>query len=231
MCDLDLRLHILRHLPFFSEVPDPSIRRIDMEFAERGYAAGEMIYSENSLARRLYVVADGHVKLMHHTIGGKDVLLDILNQGEFFGSSTHSDKATYSETAYAHTPVCTLSIKQDNFRKILDHHPQVAIKLVEIMTQRLQEAHEMVRLLSASSVEQRIAHVLLKLGGKLGEKEDVGLLIQLPLGRGDLAELTGTTIETTSRVISQLVKTGVIQAGRRWVAIRDWSALAALTED
>lgn len=231
MCDLELRLYILGRLPFFSGLPDSTIRDINALFTERGYAVGEIIYFEKSPASRLYVVADGYVKLMHHTLSGKDVMLDVLNQGEFFGSLTHTEDDTNSETAHAHTPVCTLSIEGGDFRQILSHHPPVAIKVMEIMAQRLREAHEMVRLLSVSSVEQRLAHVLLKLGDKLGETDDVGLLIQLPMGRGDLAELTGTTTETASRVMSQFQKEGLIRTGRRWVAITDEPGLAALTEN
>lgn len=231
MCDLELRLYILGRLPFFSGLPDSTISDINALFTERGYAVGEIIYFEKNPASRLYVVADGHVKLMRHTLSGKDVMLDVLNQGDFFGSLTHAEDDTYSETAHAHTPVCTLSIEGNDFRQILSRHPPVAIKVMEIMAQRLREAHEMVRLLSVSSVEQRLAHVLLKLGDKLGEKDDVGLLIQLPMGRGDLAELTGTTTETASRVMSQFQKEGLIQTGRRWVAITDKPGLAALTEN
>lgn len=230
MCNLDLRLYILGRLPFYSGLPDSTIRDIDAFFTERGYAEGEIIYFEENPASRLYVVADGNVKLMRHAISGKDVMLDILKQGEFFGSLTHVEDDTYSETAHAHTPVCTLSIEGDDFRQILRRHPPVAMKVLDIMAQRLREAHEMVHLLSVSSVEQRLAHVLLKLGAKLGEPNEVGLLIPLPLGRGDLAELTGTTTETASRVMSQFQKEGLIQTGRRWVAITDRPGLAALTE-
>jgi CRP-like cAMP-binding protein len=88
----------------------------------------------------------------------------------------------------------------------------------------------MVRLLSVSSVEGRLAHVLLSLGDKLGEQDKVGLLIQLPLGRADLAELIGTTTETVSRMMSQFQKDGLIQTGRRWVAIVDKTSLAELRD-
>ena len=103
------------------------------------------------------------------------------------------------KSAQAHTPVCTLSIAGSDFRQVLVDRPPVALKVMDIIAERLVAAHEMMRLLSVASVEQRLAHVLLKLGEKLGEPDDVGLLIQMPLGRGELAELTGTTPETASR--------------------------------
>jgi CRP-like cAMP-binding protein len=223
-------LYILGRLPFFRGLPASTTHDINALFIERGYVAGEIIYFEKSPASRLYVVADGNVKLMRHTLSGKDVMLDILKPGEFFGSLTHAEDDTYSETAHSHTPVCTLSIEGSDFRQILSLHPPVAMKVMDIMARRLREAQDMMRLLSVSSVEQRLAHVLLKLGDKLGVPDQVGMLIQMPLGRGDLADLTGTTTETASRVMSQLQKDGLIQTGRRWVAITNKSRLSAVSE-
>lgn len=231
MCDLDLRLYIIGRLPFFKELPPATIQNINESFTERGYQAGEMIYLEGSTASRLNVVADGNVKLMRHTMSGKDVLLDVLVQGEFFGSLTFGEGDYYPESAVAQTPVCALSIEGENFRQVLRQHPSVSLKVMEVMDRRLREAHEMVRLLSTSSVEGRLAHVLLKLGDKLGEADEVGLLIQMPLGRGELAELTGTTTETASRVMSQFQKMKLIQTGRQWVAILDRTRLASLVEN
>lgn len=231
MCDLGLRLYILGRLPFFQGLPASGIHEINELFTERGFLAGEIIYFESNPANRLYVVADGNVKLMHHTMSGKDIMFDILEQGEFFGSLAYEGNPAYNETAHAHTPVCTLSIEGQDFRQVLNEYPQVALKVVDIMTKRLRSAHEMVGLLSVAPVEQRLAHVLLKLGGKLGKQDEAGLLIQMPLGRNELAELTGTTAETASRVMSQLQKEGLIRTGRRWVAITDRPGLASLIEN
>lgn len=231
MCDLDLRLYVLGQLPFFKHLSPTTIKDINNSFVERGYSEGELIYLTGSPAERLFVIADGNVKLMHHTLSGKSVMLDILKQGEFFGSLSHHEDDRYFETAQAHTKVCTLSIEGGDFHHLLNIHPQVAVSVMDIMVQRLQEAQAKVRLLSASTVEQRLAFVLLKLGDKLGESNDLGWLIQLPVGRADLAELTGTTTETVSRVMSQFQKEKLIQTGRRWIAITDQPGLAKLTEN
>ena len=231
MCDLDLRLYILGRLPFYKGLPPTVIREINGMFIERGFQPGEVIYFEKSPAERLYVLADGNVKLMRHTVSGKEVMLDILGQGEFFGGLTQGANDFYSETAQAHTPVCTLSIGGGDFRQVLVDNPPVALKVMDIIAERLVAAREMMHLLSVASVEQRLAHVLLKLGEKLGEPNEVGQLIQMPLGRGDLAELTGTTAETASRVMSQFQKEGLIQTGRRWVAITDKNELASIPEN
>jgi len=228
-CSLDLRLEILGNLPFFNQLPEEEIPDINHAFVERGYEAGEMIYLSGSRGERFYVVADGYVKLTRHTLDGKEIMLDILKQGEFFGSLAPVKGGTYPETAQAQTPVCTLSIAREYFRDVLETHPKVALEMMDTMARRLQEAHERVRQLSAYTVEQRIAYALLKLAEKAGERSDLGRLIQLPLSRADLAALTGTTPETASRVMSSLQEEGAVRSGRKWVAVSNEDYLASLT--
>lgn len=230
MCSVDMRLEILSQVPFFSHLPLDDIARINGSFRERGYQAGETIFFSGDPARRLYVVASGKVKLMRHTLAGHDVLLDILSPGEYFGSLASLGDETYPNTAQAQTSACVLGIGAESFRRILTSHPVVAVKVLDVTSQRLKEAQEIVRRLSAHSVKQRIAYTLLKLGEKLGEQDDAGLLIQMPLSREDLAGMTGTTTATASRIMSQLRKDGAINSGREWVAIADADTLRVIAE-
>lgn len=231
MCSVDVRLAILSKVPFFSNLAEHEIGEINQSFVERGYLPGETIYFAGDTAERLYVVADGNVNLKQHALSGQDVMLDILKPGEFFGSLVMLGDEAYAETAMAQTPCCVLSIGADAFRGILGDYPRVAIEVIDIMARRLKSAHEMINQLSAHSVEKRIAHVLLKLAEKLGQQKEVGLLIQLPLSRTDLAEMVGTSTETASRVMSQFQKDGLVRSGRRWVAITDREGLSAIEED
>lgn len=230
MCSLDLRLEIIGKLPFFDGLPPGEIERINQSFREIGYQPGETIFFAGDPAVRLYVVASGKVKLMRHTFAGQDILVDILTPGDPFGSLSTLGDETYPNTAQAQTVVCALAINAEDFRRILTTYPTVALKVLDMTGARLNEAQEMVRRLSAHSVEQRVAYTLLKLAEKLGEPQDVGLLIQMPLSREDLAGMTGTTTATASRVISQLQRDGLINSGRQWVAITDAEALRGIAE-
>lgn len=157
-------------------------------------------------------------------------MLDMLTPGEFFGSLSTLGDDVYPDTAQAHTQTCVLSIHADDFRRILEKHPAVALKVVDIVSSRLRTAHERVRQISIVSVEGRIASLLLVLSKKFGKPSDLGLLIQSPLTREDLAAMTGTTAETASRVMSQFLKDGLIRTGRKWVSILDQDALARIAE-
>jgi CRP-like cAMP-binding protein len=80
-------------------------------------------------------------------------------------------------------------------------------------------------------VEQRLARALIRLAGQAGQQTPTGVLIDLPLSRVDLAEMTGTTIYTASRVLSRWEHQGLVETGREWVLVRQPSALAAVAED
>ena len=98
------------------------------------------------------------------------------------------------------------------------------------MAGRLRTAHERVRQSSALSTEGRIANLLLILSKRFGKPSNVGLLIQSPLTRDDLAAMTGMTTETASCVMSQFQKDDLIQTGRKWVSIIDQHALGLIAE-
>lgn len=229
-CSIDLRLKIFGRLPFFAGLSLPALNAVNQRFVEKGYLPGERIYTAGDPAERLFVVADGKVKLLQHAASGRSVLLDILTSGEFFGNLATLGVATYSDTAQAQTTTCALSIRSDDFRQVLDEHPGLALKTLAIMGERLSAANQRVLQLSSMPVEQRIAFTLLDLARKHGRKQADGLLIDVPLSRDDLAEMTGATPETTSRVMSQFHSRGVIESGRQWVAITDQQQLESLAQ-
>lgn len=229
MCSVPVRLNMLSQVPFFADLSSEDVAQVNKLFREEGFAVGETIYFVGDRADRMYVVAAGKVKLIRHTLSGQDVLLDILVPGEFFGSLSILGDDTYPDTAQAQTNGCVLEIAAQDFQSVLRRYPSVAIMALDIVSQRLRAAQEMIRQLSAHSVERRIASVLLKLAAKLGETREEGLLIQMPLSRQDLAEMTGTTTETASRVMSQFRKDGLIRTGRQWVIIVDHERVSAIT--
>jgi CRP-like cAMP-binding protein len=224
-CSIGLRLKILGRLPFFAGLSIKALERVNQRFIEIGLQMRDLVYAAGDPAERLYVVAEGKVKLLQHAAGGRNVLLDILTTGEFFGNLAILGVAAYPDTAQAQTPACVLSIRSDDFQQILDEHPKLALKALSIMAERLTAANQRVLQLSSMPVDQRIAVTLLALGKKLGRRQAQGLLIDTPFSREDLADMTGATPETVTRVMSQLQSAGIIESGRQWVAITNVQAL------
>jgi CRP-like cAMP-binding protein len=228
LCSANLRLKLIGGLPFFAGLSRRDLEEINGAFVELGYPRDQFIYCAGDEALRWYVVAKGVVRLFQTAPTGQNVLLSVLARGDFFGSLAVQEIAGYVDTAQAMTATCALSIRSSDFRRILDQHPKVAIEVLDVMTGRLQAAHARLLLLSSAPVEKRIAVTLLQLANKLGKKREMGLLIDAPLSRNSLAEMTGSTPETASRVMSQLQAEGILRSGRQWVAIIDLDRLEKL---
>ena len=229
MCSLDVRLRILGTIPFFKDLSASELEQVNRLFYEKGFEPGEFLYLTGDPGERLFVVAEGRVRLLRLAASGRQVMLDLLIPGDFFGA-LGPDAQPYPDSAQAQTNVCALTISLEDFRGVLRTYPSAALHLLDAVSSRLASAHDSIHLLGSASAEKRIAHILLKLGRKLGQPDEVGLLIQTPLGRDELAEMTGITPETASRVISQFQKEGWIDTGRQWVALKDERALQEILE-
>ncbi|PIV26720.1 MAG: Crp/Fnr family transcriptional regulator [Anaerolineae bacterium CG03_land_8_20_14_0_80_58_20] len=229
-CSLEYRSKIIGRLPFFKHLSPDTISKINDLFHDHDVSADERIYFEGDEAEYLYLVAMGKVKLVRNTASGREVLLDILRGGEYFGTLTVLGGRVHTETAIAQTDCCILQISSTDFETILSSYPDVTRKVLEVVSQRLAESQEIVKQLSAYTAEQRIASALLRLAGKLGEARGQGVLIQLPFSRQDLAAMTGATTETVSRVMSRFGEAGVVKSGRKWVTILDMPRLEELAK-
>lgn len=229
-CSLEYRLKIIGRLPFFKLLPLDAISKINGLFHDRDVRADERIYFEGDDANYLYLVAMGKVKMVRNTASGRDVLLDILHGGDYFGALMLFGERVYTETAIAQTDCCILQISSADFESILSEHPEVMRKALEVVSQRLVESQELIKQLSSYNTEQRIAAALWRLARKMGETRGENVLIQLPFSRQDLAAMTGATTETVSRVMSRFAEEKLIKSGRKWVTITDPKRLKQLAE-
>lgn len=230
-CTINLRLEKLEMVPFFRGLSEEQLREVNKKFTANHYSKGDTIYWQDDEATMLRVVVLGNIKLVSQTMVGNEVLLEMLQPGDYFGNPSVSGHDRYHETAQAQTDACILSIRLTEFRKIMDSYPSVALSVLDIMSNRLNEARQRIRHLTTLPVEKRIAHILVTLADKLGEKHSLGLLIQLPLSGKDLADMAGTSTATVSRIMSRFQDEGLITSGRQWVAIKNKSELFRISAE
>lgn len=216
---------ILAGTPFFHTLTRDDVDAVAGVFRQTHFAAGDAIHRAGEDATRLSIIAAGMVKILRPTPDGQDVLLEILGPGEFFGSLAMLGDVTYPDDATAHTACCVLQATADDFQGLLQRYPAAALATLLFVAGRLRSAHETIEQLSARPVEQRVAATLLKLADRVGMSTDGAILIQMPLSRQDLADMTGAKVETVSRVISELRRSGAVESGRKWIAIADRDAL------
>lgn len=228
-CSVDMRSRVLGRLPIFQGLEPQMLQSAFDYFVHKGFEPGETINWEGDPGEKLFVLAEGKAKLSHNDGKNRGVLIDILTRGEIFGNLSLDTNALYAYSTQALTRCCALAIKVEDFKKVLDLSPQLALKTMQVLAERAQTANQ--RFLSAGTlpVEQRVAGVLVELGRKMGKQTSDYLLVDVPLTRSDLADMVGATQESVSRVLSQFHADGIIFSGRQWVGIRDLQRLMALS--
>jgi CRP-like cAMP-binding protein len=221
-------MSVLGQVPYFSGLTADELDAIDRRMLPLSWAEGDALYRAGEPAKHLFVLAAGQVKLSQPTAIGTPVVTDVVLPGRLFGAMRTLGQPVHEQTAEALVTSCALRIDQVAFRIVLSEHPQVALRVLDDVADRLARAHSHVVEQVTATVAQRVASMLLRLADDVGQKRASGeTLLQVPLSRADLAGLTGSTPESVSRVMSQLRKDGIIDSGRRWTAVLDRARLEA----
>jgi CRP-like cAMP-binding protein len=138
-----------------------------------------------------------------------------------FGIARALRRPDYPGTATAVTDSVALQWPMKDWDSLTEQHPRFAINAMQTMGQRLQDAHAQVRELSTEDVERRVAHAVLRLANQGGKKEAGGVRIDFPISKQDIAEMTGTTLHTVSRILSAWERAGLVEGGRQKLLIRE----------
>jgi CRP/FNR family transcriptional regulator len=224
------RLQILKKSLFFSSLSESSLKEISRFFTEEKYQRDDYIFFEGDLPEWLYIVMEGRVKLLKHSDTGKDIILQIYSPGDMFGEVSLFDRKPYTSSSQAMEPSTILKMPRKDFFLFFGRHPFVATEMILELGRQLGDAQVTIKSLAVDRVEQRIAHILLKLAGKVGVSEKGGIMINLPLTRQDLADMAGTTVETAIRVMSRFTKSKIIKPADGRIFLLNPRALERILE-
>jgi CRP-like cAMP-binding protein len=195
----------------------------------RMIAADDVIFSAGSLARSVHVLVSGCVRLVQFTPTGERVIVRYVRPGETFGTPALLD-SRYRVDAMAVTNCTALQWPSDFMREVISQHPRAALNAMRAFEARLESMENRLRDLSHGRVEQRIAQVLLDLADRFGRMGPEGTEISFPISRLDLADLSGTTLHTVSRILGAWEAQGHIKRGRRRIVVTDLASLALVAE-
>ena len=215
-----------RKVPIFSALNAEELSRVAGLIVRRQYAKGELIIFEDSSLESLIIINKGRVKAFRDTNEGKEQILYIFSEGDFFGEKNLliNQKAAYGVEALEETKICM--IRKSNFQQLLREYPDISLKIMEELCNRLDRLENAVESMGAKKVEARVNAVLLEFARKYGKDHPEGLVIELPLSREGIANYIGLTRETVSRKMSLLQDEGIIEmVGNKRVVILDKKAL------
>lgn len=189
---------------------------------------GQTLARQGEPARHLYLVESGRVKILQLTAEGTELIVRFVSPGEPFGGVVALGDAPYPVTAVVAQAAVVRQWTRDAVGALLVTTPQVRVNIMREMTTHMTDALTRVRELATESVGQRLAHTLLRLARQCGEPQPDGVLLSQPLTRQELADLTGTTLYTVSRTLSEWETKGLIESRKRVLLLRSPKKLALL---
>jgi CRP/FNR family transcriptional regulator len=162
---------------------------------------------------------------------GKDLILEVFGPGDPLGAVALYMDRPFPATAAALEDTTCVVIPRATFFRLLETNPSLVRGLLLGLTTRLVELTNRLAELSVGRIEGRFARLFVKLAREMGRADRGGTFIPLPLSRQELADMTGTTIETCIRIMSRWNKDSVVRTERDGFVVIDRTALERLTSD
>lgn len=220
---LDLRLN-----PLFHGVNGCDMALLLGQAREKSAVRKSCFFHEQDVAVHGYLLLSGRIKLVQTNAEGAQVANRILGPGEMFGWAGIMGGDVYPASALAMTDSSALCWETGTVRKAMLSSPRLAVNALDLIGARLREAQDRLRELATERVELRIARALLRLTEKISDRNSTSITIDFPLSRQDLAEISGTTLYTVSRVLTGWEQSEIIRTGRQSLVLLNPAALAEM---
>ncbi len=215
----------LEELDVINSLTQDELREIAPLFIQESYRKKDLIFSEGDPPKWLYFVLEGEVKITKLSHEGKEIILELIQPGGFFGAVAVIRGFPYPANAVAKENATVMKLSKADLDKILERFPSLMRDFMMNLGDRIKESRETTKNIALDKVHTRIAALLLKLADQVGENTSEGIVLHLKLTKQDIAEMVGTTVETSIRTMSAFKKQGLIEEKAGKILIKDPSGL------
>ena len=216
------KIELLQSVALFWDLSEEELGYISEKMIARHYEPGKFIFLEDSEGEQCFFVVQGSVKVTRLSKDGREVILAMLNEGEFFGEMALLDGESRSANVIALEETEVLTLNREDFLVVLHDYPQIAIQLLKEMADRLRKSDRQIASLSLSDAEKRIALCIIRFADEQGIiKRGQVSIPKMPIQQ-DIANMAGTSRETVSRAINLLEKEHFIKRQGRELLILDY---------
>ncbi|MBN2061052.1 MAG: Crp/Fnr family transcriptional regulator [Deltaproteobacteria bacterium] len=211
----------IKKIPLFSELSPKEVERLENSLEIREYPGGSIVVYKGDVGHVLYLVLEGEVKVVLTSQEGKELILNTLQAGDYFGEMSVLDHMPRSATIVTIKPSRFMVITRDILIDQIRQHPKLAMKLLSEMSKRLREADEQINSLAHLDVRGRVAQTLIKLSKKENNRTEEGQYVISRPAEKDIADMSGTSRETVSRILGELSKNGIISLTKEEIIIHE----------
>jgi CRP/FNR family transcriptional regulator, cyclic AMP receptor protein len=215
---------ILKGATLFAALTDTEIESLAARAVVRSYSAGESLFSEGDPCAGLYLIASGRVRIYKASPSGREQVLAVEGPGASIAELPVFDGGNYPASAAALQPTDLLFVSRKDFRNVCLEHPEVALKVLQVVGGRLRRLVGIIEELSFTTVRHRLISWLLRQAKTQGDR---GPVVLLSASQQELASQIGTVRELVSRNLARLQAQGFISMSGREVTILDEAGLEA----
>ena len=202
---------LLRCVPFFADLGEDDLVQLAGIVVTKVFPPENLIVLADEEGDTLFVIVSGQVKVSIISDDGREVILSMLGTGDFFGEMSMLDGKPRSATVIAVEETELFSIRRADFLRLLEHVPEIAVKLLAGLTARLRKADRKIESLALMDVSGRIAAALIQISEEIGTQSGEAIIVRNRPTHQSLANMAGTTRETVSRVLKRLEHQGYIE--------------------
>lgn len=221
---------IITDVPIFAGLSAGDLDTILRDARSVRHPKDSSVFDQGGEAHSFFVLLHGHLRVEKTTPQGHQIVVRYVSAGELFGVAQAMGMKNYPATAIAVVDSVALSWPSRVWAPLTAQFPALAAGALQTVGSRLQDTQTRVLEMSSEQVEQRVAHALLRLAKQAGRKAKHGVEIDFPISRQDVAEMTGTTLHTVSRILSAWEQQGLVEGGRQRIVLLDPHKLFGLAE-
>ena len=226
----NLDRNLIQALPVFSAMGEAELDDVIAHAKAQRVQKGAAVFRQGEKATAFFVLLHGRLKVVKTTPHGEQMIIRFVHPGDIYGIAKALRREDYPATVIAVVDSVTLVWPAEIWDEFMASHPAFAVNVMQMMGDRLQEAHARIKELSTEEVEHRVAHTVLRLITQSDKQTDEGVLVDFPITQQELAEASGTTLHSVSRTLNAWESAGLVSVGRRKIVVRDADALSALAE-
>lgn len=215
----------LAKVPLFRDMTTQELEQVERIVIPRSYEKRTVVFIEGADKQSVYLIQDGVVKTYKTDENGQEQIVNILGPGNMFPHTGFFTAAPYPATAETMTDAKLLAIPLQQFERLLESSPTIAIKVMRVMGQMIAELQNKLQEFTGQEVQARAQSFLIALADKQGREQGRDVLIEIPITHQEFANAIGTTRESVTRLLSQWKKDGLLEASRSGYIIHDLDQL------
>ena len=219
----------LKKIDLFKNLSDEELKELEHYVTTATYRKKEDIFTEGDAPEWFYIVLTGKIKVTKISHDGKEIILELISPYDIFGGVAVLRNFPYPANTVAMEDSEILKISRKNLMRLVDRFPNLMFCIALQLGDRMKSSYDSLKNIALERVEARIAALLLKLGNKVGVETDAGLMIDMRLTKQDVADMVGTTVETSIRTFSKFKKEGLVTDSDGKIIIKDREGLMSFS--